>query len=239
VGTSSGSKSEGGTGSSRTRGGRAANASGSANGTGSSSGNGSAAKATGSTGAKTTGSTSGTRRRTASGRRTAEASAAGATARARIGSARSRTRATSQAKKDDIPIVEPIVEASVTVPADDETLAASNARRALSPDMARVAWLRTQLNQMDARQRDRLIKVAQLTLIAIVFITFVLQNAQPVNVHLLLFSVNIRLIWVIFGCALLGGAAGYVIGRPDKNLRALLPQKDKKTKPARSRSAGA
>ena len=51
---------------------------------------------------------------------------------------------------------------------------------------------------------------------------------MAVNVHFLLFSLNIRLIWVIFGCALLGGAAGYLIGRPDKSLRALLPQKEKK-----------
>jgi uncharacterized integral membrane protein len=157
--------------------------------------------------------------------RTSEASAAGATARARIASARSKARpATSRAKQDDIPIVDP------TLPADDSVLAGTNTQRALSPDMPRVAWLRTQLMQMEARQRDRLIKVAQLTVIAIVFITFVLQNAQGVNVHLLLFSVNIRLIWVIFGCAVLGGAAGYLIGRPDKSLRALLPQK-KQPKP--------
>ena len=143
-------------------------------------------------------------------------------ARARINSARSRGRAASRPKKDDIPIVDP------SVPADDSVLAATNAQRALSPDMPRVAWLRSQLMQMEQRQRDRLIKVAQLTAIAIIFITFVLQNAQGVNVHLLLFSVNIRLIWVIFGCALLGGVAGYLIGRPDKSLRALLPQKQRK-----------
>jgi uncharacterized integral membrane protein len=121
----------------------------------------------------------------------------------------------------------PIAEPTATIPADDEALAASNARRALSPDMPRVAWLRTQLNQMEARQRERLLKVGQLTLIAIMFITFVLQNATGVNVHFLFFALNIRLIWVIFGCALLGGAAGYLIGRPDKSLRALLPQKEK------------
>jgi uncharacterized integral membrane protein len=100
--------------------------------------------------------------------------------------------------------------------------------------MPRVAWLRSQLMQMETRQRERLVKFAQLTLIAIVFITFVLQNAQPVNVHFLLFSLNIRLIWVIFGCGLLGVAAGYLIGRPDKSLRALLPRREKK--PARSRT---
>jgi len=188
-------------------------------------------KTTASTNGASNGSASGIRRRAASAR-SSGASAAGATARARISSTRAKARTTrpSRAKKDDIPIVEP-----TTVPADDEVMAASNARRALNPDMPRVAWLRTQLNQMEARQRDKLVKFVQLTLIAIVFITFVLQNATPVNVHFLLFSVNIRLIWVIFGTGLLGVAAGYVIGRPDKSLRALLPQKEKK--PARSRTA--
>ena len=86
------------------------------------------------------------------------------------------------------------------------------------------------------RQRERLLKVGQLTLIAIVFITFVLQNAEPVNVHFLLFSLNIRLIWVIFGCGVLGGAAGYLIGRPDKSLRALLPQREKKSARGRTKT---
>ncbi|HEV7687879.1 MAG TPA: LapA family protein [Acidimicrobiia bacterium] len=209
--TRSGSSSQSGTGSSRAQ----ADTNGSSAKTGTTA---SSAKAgTGNSGAKTGGAST-ARRRT----RTSEASAAGATARARINSARARGRAASRPKKDDIPIVDP------SVPADDSVLAATNAQRALSPDMPRVAWLRSQLMQMEQRQRDRLVKVAQLTAIAIIFITFVLQNAQGVNVHLLLFSVNIRLIWVIFGCALLGGVAGYLIGRPDKSLRALLPQKQRK-----------
>ncbi|HEV7534742.1 MAG TPA: hypothetical protein VGP90_03855 [Acidimicrobiia bacterium] len=205
--TTSGSKSQSGTGSGRR--GRTASAATNAN-----------AGADGS-GAKTAAAAT-PRRRT----RTSEAGAAGATARARISSVRSKGRAApGRAKQDDIPIVDPT---EPTIPADDSVLAGTNAQRALSPDMPRVAWLRTQLMQLEERQRDRLIKVAQLTIIAIVFITFVLQNAQGVNVHLLLFSVNIRLIWVIFGCAVLGGAAGYLIGRPDKSLRALLPQKQPK-----------
>ena len=128
----------------------------------------------------------------------------------------------------------PRATATASVPADDAVLAASNAQQALSPDMRRVAWLRSQLHQMETHQRERLVKVAELTAITIIFITFVLQNAQPVNVHFLLFSINIRLIWVIFGCGFLGGTAGYLIGRPDKSLRALLPQKAKK--PARTRA---
>jgi uncharacterized integral membrane protein len=142
------------------------------------------------------------------------------TARARLGSSRRGSNRASRAPEASV------AEPTTTVPADDAVLAATNTQRALSPDMPRVAWLRTQLQQMEARQRERLVKVAQLTAIAIVFITFVLQNAQGVNVHFLLFAVNIRLIWVIFGCAFLGGVAGYLIGRPDKSLRALLPQKE-------------
>ncbi len=179
-------------------------------------------------GATTNGSAS-TTGRGRSRTRTSEASAAGATARARIAAARrgSKTSPRRKAAADKSSSTEP------TVTATDEVLAASNAQRAVSPDMPRVAWLRTQLQNLEAERTERLMKVGQLTLIAIVFITFVLQNAQPVNVHFLLFSLNIRLIWVIFGCGLLGGAAGYLIGRPDKSLRALLPQKEK---PARKRA---
>ena len=184
--------------------------------------------------------------------RTSAAGADGATARARLSSAartaRSKKRSTDTGgshqpppEQADMPIAEPTATGPAdTVPANDEVMAASNARRALNPDMPRVAWLRTQLNQMEARQRERLLKVGQLTLIAIVFITFVLQNAQGVNVHFLFFSLNIRLIWVIFGCAFLGGAAGYLVGRPDKSLRALLPQREKPARPAtaKKRTAG-
>lgn len=180
--------------------------------------------------AKGKSSTSGSRRRAS----TSEASAAGATARARLGSMRSKTRAGTRpkAKPDTASIAEP------TVTATDDVLAASNAQRALSPDMPRVAWVRTQLQNLEAERAERLVKVAQLTLIAIIFITFVLQNADPVDVNFLVFSLNIRLIWVIVGCAVLGGVAGYLIGRPEKSLRAMLPQKEKKQARAGRRTAG-
>ena len=192
-------------------------------GDGSSAASGSRRSAKRSTAASTaTGAAASTRR--ASRSRTSEANAVGATARARIASARARSKAGSRPKESrpDLSIAEP------TVTATDDALAATNAGRALNPDMSRVAWLRTQLQSLEAQRAERLVKVAQLTLIAIVFITFVLQNAQGVNVHFLLFAINIRLIWVIFGCGLLGGVAGYLIGRPEKNLRALFPDKEKK-----------
>lgn len=147
----------------------------------------------------------------------------GTTPRARRASARSSRAGTRpKPKPDTASIAEP------TVTATDEVLAASNAQRALSPDMPRVAWLRTQLQNLEAQRAERVVKIVQLTLIAVVFAVFVLQNADPVDVNFLIFSLDIRLIWVIFGCAALGGVAGYLIGRPEKSLRDLLPQKEKK-----------
>lgn len=187
-----------------------------------------AAKGSAATSAAGNGASSSTGRRA----RASEASAAGATARARIGATRRGGRAGTRPKPkpDTSSIAEP------TVTATDEVLAASNAQKAISPDMPRVAWLRTQLQNLEAQRAERLMKVGQLTLIAIVFIAFVLQNAEGVNVTFLLFSVNIRLIWVIVGCGLLGGLAGYLIGRPDKSFRGLLPDKEK-APPKASRTA--
>jgi len=144
-----------------------------------------------------------------------------------------RPGARPRRRPDNTSIAEP------TVTATDEVLAASNAQRALNPDMPRVAWLRSQLQKLEAQRTERLVKVAQLTIIAVVFILFVLQNADPVDVNFLVFSLNIRLIWVIFGCGVLGGAAGYLIARPEKSLRELLPQKEKKSPRAGRRRTAA
>jgi uncharacterized integral membrane protein len=165
-------------------------------------------------------------------------SAADGTSRRTAKSSTRRSSMRSKARAATRPTAKPESVAEPTVTATDDVLAASNAQRALNPDMPRVAWLRAQLQNLEAQRAERLIKVAQLTLIAIIFITFVLQNADPVNVHFLVFSLNIRLIWVIFGCGVLGGVAGYIVGRPEKSLRALLPQKEKKPGRAGRRTAG-
>ena len=95
--------------------------------------------------------------------------------RAAPGAKRAGTR--PKPKPDTSSIAEP------TVTASDEVLAASNARRALSPDMPRVAWLRTQLQSLEAQRAERLVKIVQLALIAVIFAVFVLQNADPVDVN--------------------------------------------------------
>lgn len=69
-----------------------------------------------------------------------------------------------------------------------------------------------------ARQQ-RLLRAGLVGLLLVVLIVFVLQNAQPVRVHLLFLSGRPRLIWVIVCCAALGGIVGYVLGRPSKATR--------------------
>ncbi len=69
-----------------------------------------------------------------------------------------------------------------------------------------------------ARQR-KLLRAGVIGIALVVLIVFVLQNAQPVEVHLLLFSGRPLLIWVIVACAALGGIVGYALGRPSKDTR--------------------
>ncbi|HEV3495500.1 MAG TPA: hypothetical protein VHA34_04015, partial [Actinomycetes bacterium] len=72
------------------------------------------------------------------------------TPRARRASARSNRAGTRpKPKPDTSSIAEP------TVTPTDEVLAASNAQRALNPDMPRVAWLRTQLQNLEAQRAER------------------------------------------------------------------------------------
>jgi uncharacterized integral membrane protein len=70
----------------------------------------------------------------------------------------------------------------------------------------------------EARQR-KLLKAGVIGIVLVALIIFVLQNAQPVEVHLLFLSGRPLLIWVIVACAALGGIVGYALGRPSKDTR--------------------
>ncbi|MGH9039914.1 MAG: lipopolysaccharide assembly protein LapA domain-containing protein [Acidimicrobiia bacterium] len=82
-----------------------------------------------------------------------------------------------------------------------------------------LAASKSDLARLQEARRARVIKAGILTAIALVLITFVLQNAEPVGIRLIAWTVSIRLIWVIVVSTLLGAVAGYLVGRPDKRLR--------------------
>jgi uncharacterized integral membrane protein len=105
--------------------------------------------------------------------------------------------------KSDAPVVDSAV--------DDPVVETGGAREALAAS-------ETDLAKLQAARRSKVIKAAILTVIALILITFVLQNAQPVGVQLLAWTVSIRLIWVIVAAAVLGALGGYLVGRPDRRL---------------------
>lgn len=84
---------------------------------------------------------------------------------------------------------------------------------------------RKHLRKLQRARQARVIKAAALALIAIALITLVIQNARPVGVRLLFWTQSVRLIWVIIGSALLGAVAGYLVARPDKNIRLHPPER--------------
>lgn len=85
----------------------------------------------------------------------------------------------------------------------------------------------------EARQR-KLLRAGLIGLVLVALIVFVLQNAQPVEVHLLFLSGRPLLIWVIVACAALGGIVGYTLGKPNKDARLHGGQPGRKGRARRS-----
>ena len=130
-----------------------------------------------------------------------------------LGSAPAKTSAMTPAKtsartKADDPIVEDIPRGDTPGGPAKETGGVDEALAASQSDLAKLQKAR----------RSRVIKAIALTAIALVFIMFILQNAKPIDLRVLAWTVSVRLIWVIVAAALLGALAGYLVGRPDKNL---------------------
>lgn len=88
------------------------------------------------------------------------------------------------------------------------------------------------LKKLEAARRAKVIKAAIIGLVAVALITFVLQNARPVEIHLLLWTVSMRLIWVVVVAVALGAFGGYLVGKPDKNVRLHGPRRRREDAPA-------
>ena len=79
-----------------------------------------------------------------------------------------------------------------------------------------------------ARQA-RVAKALVALAIVVVLIVFVIANSQPVKVNFVVVTRHPRLIWVMFACAVLGGLAGYLIGKPGRQVRP--PRRGEHEKP--------
>ena len=79
--------------------------------------------------------------------------------------------------------------------------------------------------QLAAQRRARQARVAKVLValgIIAVLIIFVTSNSQKVPVDFVFITRGFPLIWVMFACAVLGGIAGYLIGKPG---RQVLPER--------------
>ena len=75
------------------------------------------------------------------------------------------------------------------------------------------------LKRLREIRQKKLLRAGLIALLLVALIVFVLQNAQPVEVHVLFLYGQTLLIWVIVACAVLGAIVGYLLGRPSKATR--------------------
>ena len=78
---------------------------------------------------------------------------------------------------------------------------------------------RNHLRDLQRARQARVVKTLVVLALAIVLIVFILTNSQAVDVNFVFVKRKPPLIWVMFGCAVLGGILGYIIGRPGKQIR--------------------
>jgi uncharacterized integral membrane protein len=75
------------------------------------------------------------------------------------------------------------------------------------------------LDHLRRQRQGRLVKAIVALALVVLLIVFIIANSQPVKVNFVVLSRHPRLIWVMLACAVFGGIAGYLIGRPGRQLR--------------------
>ena len=85
-----------------------------------------------------------------------------------------------------------------------------------------------QLSAIHRARQARVAKVLVAAAIVVLLVIFIIDNAQPVKVNFVFLSRHPRLIWVMFVCAGLGGIAGYLIGKPGRQVLSSRRRKERK-----------
>lgn len=70
--------------------------------------------------------------------------------------------------------------------------------------------------QLERRRRGTIAKVVLAVVILVLFLIFIIQNSDSVEVSFVLTTAEIPLVWVFLGCALIGAAVAYLVGRPGR-----------------------
>jgi uncharacterized integral membrane protein len=75
------------------------------------------------------------------------------------------------------------------------------------------------MKRLTRARRARVAKTVLALVIVVGLLVFVLQNAGPVAIRFFFTTAHPKLLWVLVGCVLLGGVAGYLVGRPGKRTK--------------------
>jgi uncharacterized integral membrane protein len=75
------------------------------------------------------------------------------------------------------------------------------------------------LNALRKARQARVAKSLVILGIVVILMIFIIANAKAVPVNFVFFDKQPPLIWVMFSCAVLGGIAGYLIGKPGRQIR--------------------
>jgi uncharacterized integral membrane protein len=75
------------------------------------------------------------------------------------------------------------------------------------------------LDQLRKARQARVAKFIVILAIVVILIIFIVANAKPVRVSYVFVTGHPKLIWVMLFCAVFGGIAGYLLGRPGKQVR--------------------
>jgi uncharacterized integral membrane protein len=69
---------------------------------------------------------------------------------------------------------------------------------------------------LERRRRATIAKVILAVAIGVLFLIFVIQNSDPVPVSFIFTTASIPLVWVFLGCAFIGAAVTFLVGRPGR-----------------------
>ena len=81
---------------------------------------------------------------------------------------------------------------------------------------------RADLDRLEQLRRHRQSRVAKLIvalIVLVILLVFVLSNSDSVPVSFVVTERRAPLIWVMLGCAVLGGIIGFIAGRPGRGFR--------------------
>ena len=84
------------------------------------------------------------------------------------------------------------------------------------------------MRQLQKHRQNRAAKSIVLLGVLTLLVLFIVWNAHKVSVSFVFGDAEVGLIWVMLACAILGGIAGFIVGRPGRAFRFGRDDKDDK-----------